>query len=375
MRVILTGGGSGGHFYPLIAVARALRNLSVEQKIINLEIIYASDDPYDNNLLREEEIRFLKIPAGKLRRYFSILNFTDPFRTLWGILKAIWIVYLNLPDVIFAKGGYASFPALVAAKFLGIPLIIHETDIIPGKVTLWASRFSKRIAVSFGESAKYFPPERTALIGNPVRKEVLGGTWQEARELFGLEIDVPVILILGGSQGAEKINEAILDLLPELLKFSQVVHQAGKNNVASAKSRSGLLLENSSFARRYHLYGFFDEEELRNASKVASLAVARAGGGSIFELAAWGVPAILIPLSHAAQDHQRENAYAYARAGAAEVIEEENLTPHILLDRIAKLINDRPRREKMAGAAKSFSKLDAAEKIAEEVLRLTLEHS
>ena len=375
MKILLAGGGTGGHFYPLIAVARSLKDIAEREKIVKLELIFASDEPYDANLLREEEITFLKIPAGKFRRYFSILNFIDPFKTFWGILKALFAIYLNFPDVIFAKGGYASFPALAAAKILRIPLLVHETDTVPGKVTLWASGFARRVAISFPQSVKYFPADKVALTGNPIRRDVLGGTAEEARELFGLEPDLPLILALGGSQGAQKLNDIVLDILPELVKFSQVAHQAGRGNFEAVRLRAGLILENSSLAKRYNPYGFLDEEELRSASRAASLVVARAGGGSIFEIAAWGLPSILVPLPHAAQDHQRQNAYAYAREGAAEVLEEENLTPHVLLDRIQKLLGDKARREKMSQAAKAFAKPDAAEKIALEILKLALEHS
>ena len=275
----------------------------------------------------------------------------------------------------FAKGGYASFPALFAARILRVPVIIHETDTIPGKVTLWASKFAKRIAISFPEAAKYFSVEKTALVGNPVRREVIGGTTQEARDIFKLEAGLPVILALGGSQGSQKINDSILDIISELLEFSQVIHQTGENNFESAKLRADLVLEKSVFSRRYHPEALLDEEKYRSASKVADVVIARAGGGSIFEIAAWGVPAILIPLPGAAQDHQRENAYAYARAGGAEVLEEQNLTPHILLSRIKKILEDETRRLKMIQSAKAFSKLDAADKIADEIIKLTIQHA
>jgi len=375
MRVILTGGGTGGHFYPLIAVARSLRDLADSKKILNFELIYASNEPYDPKILKEEEIRFLKIPAGKIRRYFSIWNLFDPFKTFFGVIRAIFAVYFNFPDVIFAKGGYASFPALFAARLFGVPVILHETDSVPGKVTRWASKFAKRIAISFPEAAKYFPKEKTALVGNPVRREVVGGTWDEARDLFNLETGLPVVFVMGGSQGSEKINDLILDILPELLKFSQAIHQTGENNFEVSRSRAKIVLGSSPLAPRYHQKKFLDEEQYRNASRAADVIVSRAGGGSIFEIAAWGVPAILIPLPSSAQDHQRENAYAYARAGAAEVIEEQNLTSHILLDRIRRMIEDKARSEKMSASARNFSKLDGADKIAAEILALTLEHS
>ena len=251
MRVILTGGGTGGHFYPLIAVARSLRDLADSKKILNFELIYASNEPYDPKILKEEEIRFLKIPAGKIRRYFSIWNLFDPFKTFFGVIRAIFAVYFNFPDVIFAKGGYASFPALFAARLFGVPVILHETDSVPGKVTRWASKFAKRIAISFPEAAKYFPKEKTALVGNPVRREVVGGTWDEARDLFNLETGLPVVFVMGGSQGSEKINDLILDILPELLKFSQAIHQTGENNFEVSRSRAKIVLGSSPLAPRY----------------------------------------------------------------------------------------------------------------------------
>ncbi|MBI2024260.1 undecaprenyldiphospho-muramoylpentapeptide beta-N-acetylglucosaminyltransferase [Candidatus Giovannonibacteria bacterium] len=374
MRIILTGGGTGGHFYPLVAVARSLRELSAANGASNLELIYASDDPYDADLLKKEGIRFLQIPAGKIRRYFSLKNFSDPFKSFWGILKAVWIIYLNLPDVVFAKGGYASFPTLYAARIFGIPIVLHETDAVPGKVSVWASKFAKRIAISFPESKNFFPDDRAVLTGNPVRREVLAGTSESSKEIFKLEDNLPVILVLGGSQGAEKINEAISDILPDLLSFSQIIHQSGKNNVEGAMLRARSVLEGSSLISRYHLHPFLNENEYANASKAASLIISRAGGGSIFEIAAWNIPAILIPLAGSAQNHQRENAYSYARTGAAEVIEEANLSKHILLDRIQKILVDQARIGKMKQSAAEFSKLDAADKIASEILRIALGH-
>ncbi len=375
MKVLLAGGGTGGHFYPLIAVARSLKDIAEQERIVSLEISFISPDPYDAELLREEEIKFIKAPAGKIRRYFSLWNIVDFVKTAWGVVSAVFSIYLNFPDVIFAKGGYASFPALVAARIFRIPLVIHESDIVPGKVSLWASKFATRVAISFPQSLKYFPPEKTALTGNPIRKQVLGGNKDEALELFGLEGNLPAILVLGGSQGAERLNNVILEILPELVKSAQVIHQTGRANLAEIKLRSGLILESSAFAKRYHPYGFLNEGSLRNASKVGALALARAGAGSIFELAAWGLPAILIPLPYAAQDHQRENAYGYARSGAAVVLEEENLTPHVLLSEIAKILSNPSRQAEMSRAAQTFSKVDAANRIAEEIIKLALKHS
>ena len=370
MKILLAGGGSGGHFYPLIAVVRALRRAAEQENIAKIEFFLMTDDPIDADMLLEERIRFIKIPAGKLRRYFSLRHFGDSIKTLAGVFSAFWKLYKLLPDVIFSKGGYASFPVLVAAKILGIPVMIHESDTVPGLVNQWAGNWANRIAVSFEESLQCFDGKNIALVGNPIRPQVVGGNMLEAIDYFKLEEGLPTVLVLGGSQGSERINETILTGLAEMVKKYQIIHQTGKNNFADVSGRSNILLEKINLKHRYHAFSFLDEGELRNASKVASIVVSRAAAGAIFEISAWGVPAILIPLPSAAQDHQRENAYAYARSGACEIIEETNLTPHLLMAQIDKILADKERIAKMNKAAQAFSRLDAAEKIARELLKL-----
>ncbi len=375
MKILFTGGGTGGHFYPIIAIIEALRVLAEEERLVGIEFTFMSDAPYDENLLTKKDIHFIKVGSGKMRRYFSLLNITDIFKTIGGIWRAFWIMYRDFPDIVFGKGGYASLPALFAARILGIPVIIHESDVVPGKVNLWAAKFAKRIAISFSESVKYFPPTKTALTGSPVRREILGSTPEEAREVFQLEKDVPVILILGGSQGSQNINDNIVDIALELVKFAHVIHQCGKNNFKEVSGRLSVVLEKSLLKSRYHLLGYLDDAAMRNASSVANVVVSRAGAGSIFEIAAWSIPSILIPIINSAQDHQRENAYSYARTGAGEVIEESNLTPNILLSGIKRLLEDKKRMELMKTAAKNFAQPKASRKIARELLSLALEHS
>ncbi len=209
-----------------------------------------------------------------------------------------------------------------------------------------------------------------AVVGNPIRPQIVGGNINEAMDYFKLEEGVPTLLILGGSQGSERINEIILAILPEAVKKYHIIHQAGKNNFEDVNGRARVLLEKNEFAHRYHPVPFLEEGELRNASKAVSLVISRAGAGSIFEIAAWNLPAILIPLPESAQNHQRENAYSYARTGAAEIIEEPNLTPHLLLAEIEKILGDPERVQKMKIASQTFSRLDAAEKIASELIKL-----
>ena len=377
MKILFTGGGTGGHFYPIIAVIDALQVLIDEERLVGIELIFMSDTPYDEGLLLKKDVRFMQVKTGKMRRYFSIANIGDIFKTIGGLWDAFFKIYRDFPDVIFGKGGYASFPAIFAARILGIPVMLHESDAIPGKVNRWAAKFAKRIAISFPESVKYFPESKTAFTGNPVRKEILGRTPVEAREVFQLEENLPVILILGGSQGAKTINDIILDVAPELVKFSQIIHQCGKNNIEEVKGRLSVIFENEKTPHksRYHIFSYLNDDELRNAQSVAKIVISRAGASSIFEIASWGIPSIIIPLSNSAQGHQRENAYTYARTGAAEVIEESNLTAHILLSEIKQLLDDPKKWDEMKEATKDFSQPKAARKIARELLNVALEHS
>lgn len=374
MKILLTGGGTGGHFYPMIAVAEALRDIAKEKKFIDLDLIYVSDAPYNENLLKQEGIRFKKISSGKIRRYFSLLNISDFLKTLGGTFKAILYVYKEFPDVIFGKGGYASFPSLFAARILRIPVIIHESDSVPGKVNKWAGKFSKRVGISFNETYKYFLKEKTALIGNPIRRAVLGKTPEAGMEIFNLEPGIPTILILGGSQGSKKINEVILEIAKDLVGSFQVIHQCGKNKLKDVSGRLAVILRDSEFRSRYHLVDFLNSSQLRAASSVADLVISRSGANAIFEIAAWELPSILIPLSGSAQNHQEKNALNYAQTGAAGIVEEPNLTPHILLFEIQKILNDVEKREEMKKVAKDFAKIDAAKKIAEEIIKLALKH-
>lgn len=382
MKILLTGGGSGGHFYPLIAVAREIIKISRERRILEPKLIYASDKPYDAKALYEENISFLKLPAGKIRRYFSFWNFIDPFKMLLGSLKAIIKIYIEMPDVIFSKGGYAAMPTLIAAKFLKIPLVIHESDSVPGKANLFVKDFASRIAISFEESASYFPKEKIALTGNPVRKTIIGGNFLEAADVLQLKsisekFSPPVILIIGGSQGAKKINDTVLEILPELLKNYQIIHQCGSRNLEEVKEVSDVVLKDSVYKGHYHLMDFLNETQIKNAAFAASVVVSRASAGAIFEIAMWEKPSILIPLPEDvdAQNHQKKNAWSFAARGAAEVIEQENLSPHILMSEINNIIKDTDKQEKMKIAAKGFSKPLAAEKIAEEIINLALEHA
>lgn len=373
MKILLTGGGSGGHFYPVIAVAEALKDLQKEQHIVKPTLYYMAPEPYNKRLLFDNEIIFKKNPTGKLRRYFSLLNISDTFKTFWGVLKAIWTIFYIYPDAVFSKGGYGSFPAVFAAKLFRIPVIIHESDSVPGKTNLWAGKFAKRVAVSWPESAEYFPKEKVAFTGNPIRKSILQPIEDGAKKILKLEDNLPVVLVLGGSLGAQKINDTIIDSLPEILEFCQIIHQTGKGGLKDAKSRASAILYNSEKESRYKVFDYLNDEAMRMAAGVADLVVSRAGS-TIFEIANWSKPSIIIPISKSNGDHQRKNAYGYARSGACIVIEEPNLNANILTSEIKNLLADNDKLQTMSQAAQKFSRKDAAKVIAQEIFNIALEH-
>ncbi|MDD5152721.1 MAG: UDP-N-acetylglucosamine--N-acetylmuramyl-(pentapeptide) pyrophosphoryl-undecaprenol N-acetylglucosamine transferase [Candidatus Pacebacteria bacterium] len=381
MKIIFTGGGTGGHFYPIIAVAQKLNALLLRENLLDVKLFYMSTEPYNQELLEMNNITFKKVTAGKLRVYFSFLNFIDPFKTVWGTIKVLFQMFILFPDVVFSKGGFASMPALIAARFFRIPVIIHESDSAPGRANAWAGKFAEKIAISYPEAAQYFPEGRTALTGNPIREDLITPSGKDAFKELGLDPNIPVLLVLGGSLGAQKINEQIVTLAPRLVEKYQVIHQTGLQNQAEVellidgllnRGVSGSANDNPN-AGRYHIHGYLDGEKMRMASEVATVVISRAGS-AIFEIAAWNIPAILIPIAETNGDHQRKNAFSYMRAGGAIVIEEANLAPNLLFTEIDGLILDEPRRLAMKESAKAFAKTDAAEKIAEQIVEVLIKH-
>lgn len=373
MRILFTGGGSGGHFYPIVAIAAEVTSLVKKHKLFAPELYYLSPTPYDEGVLFEHNIIYKRNTAGKLRRYFSLLNLTDAIKTLWGVLVSIIQVWRLYPDVIFGKGGYASFPTLLAGKILRVPVVIHESDTVPGRVNKWAGKFAIRIAVSYPEAAKHFPTGRTAYTGNPVRKDIAEPIKEGAREFLKLEETVPVILILGGSQGAAAINDIVLEALPALVGNFQIIHQVGPKNLSEVKATAEAVLYQSLHKDRYKPFDYLNPLAMRMAAGVSAAVVSRAGS-TIFEIAAWGLPSIIIPITSSNGDHQRQNAFAYARAGACEVIEENNLTANILISEITRLVENPDERERMGAAARKFYKPDAARLVAEEIVKIALSH-
>lgn len=367
MKILFTGGGTGGHIYPIIAIIREIKRAYPK---INLQFFYIGPkDDFGQILLSQEGIKVKTIFTGKVRRYFTFSSFFKNifdiiFNIPLGIIQAYFYIFFSAPDLIFSKGGYGSIPAVLAGWLLKTPILLHESDIVPGLANRFLARFSLEIFVSFPvKDIQYFPLKKMVWVGNPVRQEILEGKSREAMEYLKLIGEKPIVLILGGSQGSQRINDKILEILPELLKKFEVIHQTGDKNFKAIETESQAFIA-KDLIKYYHPFPFLREEHLKLAYAACDIVVSRAGSGSIFEIAAIAKPAILIPLPESANSHQVENAYYYAKKGGAIVLEEANFTPHFFLEKLRYLVDYPQELEKMQNAAKEFSKIQSAKIIA-----------
>jgi len=360
MKILFTGGGTGGHVVPIIAIVREIRKIHLEK---DLQFFFIGPkDEVSSTLLLQEGIKVKTILAGKIRRYISgeafFQNLIDIcIKIPIGILQSFFYIFFLSPDLIFSKGGFGSIPGVLAGKLFFVPIFLHESDTTPGFANKFLRGFALEIFASFPKT-ECFSLKKLILVGNPIRRELLKGSKEEAKSLFKLNLNKPVILILGGSQGAQRINDEILEILPRLLENFEVIHQCGKNNYATIKAELKLIINKDS-EPFYHLYPFLKESELRQAYAAADLIVSRAGSGSIFEIAAVGKPSVLIPLSESAQNHQVKNAYTYQESGACLVMEENNFTSHFFLEKLKSLFTNPEALKKMSEEAKGFSRPEA----------------
>ncbi|MFA5084281.1 MAG: UDP-N-acetylglucosamine--N-acetylmuramyl-(pentapeptide) pyrophosphoryl-undecaprenol N-acetylglucosamine transferase, partial [Candidatus Paceibacterota bacterium] len=319
-----------------------------------------------------------KIISSKLRRYFSFKNFIDAPKFAFSFFQALFKIFWFMPDLVFSKGGTGvPIAVIMAARFYRIPIVIHESDTIPGLTNLWSARFAGKIFISFEKAAQYFSSGKTILVGNPIRPEILREIpdKETAKKTLGFNSAEPVVLVVGGSQGALSVNNFVLDNLGEILEFTQIIHQSGPANYLDAKKDSDFSLKSLGdfYKNRYQLVSYFqDAKAVREAFAAADLVLSRAGSGSIFEIAAFGKPSILIPLEGSASDHQKVNAYEYAKTGAAVVVEETNFKSSIFISQAKKILTDPESQNKMSQAARNFAKPEAAKKIAEEIISLVL---
>ncbi len=371
IHVVLTGGGTGGHTFPLLAVSRKLRQMHGRAEV-RLNYIGPKSPMMkkEKEIFQKEDIPAHFVSAGKMRRYLAVKNFTDPFVTIWGILQSLVLLLRLMPDVVFAKGGYGALPVVIAAWLYRIPILIHESDAVPGIANRIMGKLSRRIALAYPRAREYFVQSKTALVGIPVREEVLRGDRRRARQKFRLRSDLPTVLFLGGSQGAQALNRAVISALKELTVRVQVIHQTGEANykwVKAAAAREGF----KTGRDKYCAVDFLDDEGMADALAVADVVVSRAGAGAIAEIAAYRKALILVPLDLSANDHQRMNAYELAKVGGALVLEEANLGHGMLTSKIFKILDDAQLRTSMEKKIAVFYHPDAAETIARGLLELT----
>ena len=324
-RIILTGGGTAGHVTPNIALLPRLKELGYDIQYIG------SYTGIEKELIEPFGIPYHGISSGKLRRYFSVQNFTDPFRVLKGFREAHKLIRQLKPDVIFSKGGFVSVPVVLAGKRCKVPVIIHESDMTPGLANKIAIPSAAKVCCNFPETLKSLPEGKAVLTGSPIRHELLSGNKIAAMDMCHFTSDKPVILVIGGSLGAVAVNNAVREALPELLKDFQIIHLCGK----------GKMDESLKDVEGYCQFEYI-KNELRNLFALADIVISRAGANAICELLALHKPNLLIPLSaNASRGDQILNARSFERQGFSLVLEEEQLTKETLLNAVKTLYENR----------------------------------
>ena len=361
MRILLTGGGTGGHIFPLIAVAREIQK---KRSTKNISLVFlgpcrSHKEPFD-----ELNIRAHHLVTGKIRRYFSFHNFLDIPRLVVGFFQSYCYLVWYMPDVIFSKGGYGAFPVVIVAWLFRIPVIAHESDSVVGLTNKILARFTKVIITSFPVKYPEIPQRKQKNIGNPVRDYTLKKNIQNP---LNLNKKNPLIFIMGGSQGAEQINNFVFDSLHLFLKKYEVVHQVGSKHIRKAREKH--LEVSPQMRKNYHCFAFLNEQEIAYAYKQSKLIISRAGSGSLFEIANAGKPSILIPLALSAAHHQRKNADIYQHTGACLVLNPDDITLESFQKTVKNVMNNKSKRRRMSIAAKKFARPDATKNITQLILK------
>lgn len=324
-KIVLTGGGTAGHVTPNLALLPSL-------KAAGYEITYmGSYDGIEKKLISDFDIPYVGISTGKFRRYFDPKNFTDPFRVIKGFSEAKKFLKQYKPDVVFSKGGFVSVPVVRAAAVLGIPCVIHESDMTPGLANKLCIPVAKKVCCNFPETLKLLPEDKAVLTGSPIRAELSQGNKLAGLNMCGFSANKPVIMVIGGSLGAANVNKAVREALPKLLKDFQVVHLCGKDKV------DNLLLNTPGYKQFEYI-----KAELKDLFAMADIVISRAGANAICELLALKKPNILIPLPAASsRGDQLLNAKSFEAQGFSIVINEDDLTTDLLVDRVFELYCNR----------------------------------
>ncbi|MDO8601782.1 MAG: UDP-N-acetylglucosamine--N-acetylmuramyl-(pentapeptide) pyrophosphoryl-undecaprenol N-acetylglucosamine transferase [bacterium] len=370
LRVLLAGGGTGGHIYPLVIIKEKIQEYC-EEHDINLDARYFGNPGTFETYLNNHGIKVIRVASSKMRRYFSLLNILDFFKFFWGLFSAIIKMFWFMPDVVFSKGGPGALSVIYAARFYRVPVVIHESDATAGITSRASAKHAEIIEVAFEEAIKDFPSDRQIrVVGGLVRDSLtIDESKATSRLAMGMPTGKPVILILGGSQGAQSLNYFVLENSEELLKNFAIIHQVGQGNYLQFKAEYDFMSRNHTddLHANYRMHPYLDDNEMATALNAADVVVCRSGS-QIFELAALGKPSILIPLPSSANDHQRENAYAYSKSGAAVVIEEENLLSGVFITQVKKIVGDEKMLERMSQSARTFYRATAAEMVAKDVI-------
>ena len=319
-KIVLTGGGTAGHVTPNIALLPKLRELGYEIHYIG------SYDGIEKKLIADFDIPYYGISTGKLRRYFDVKNFTDPFRVVKGFAEAKKILKQIKPDIVFSKGGFVSVPVVRAAASLKIPCIIHESDMTPGLANKLCIPVATKVCCNFPETLQNLPADKAVLTGSPIRGELTKGNKIAGLDLCGFSANQPVIMVIGGSLGAANVNKAVRDALPALLKDFQVVHLCGQGKV------DNLLLNTKGYKQFEYV-----KAELKDLFAMADVVISRAGANAICELLALKKPNLLIPLVSGSRGDQILNAKSFEAQGFSMVLSEDDITETALTDKVHEL--------------------------------------
>lgn len=366
LKIVIAGGGTGGHVQPAVATVRALRRrVAVEPLWIG------SRDGLERQAAQAEQIPFRAVATGKLRRYLSFMTLVDAVRVPLGVLQALGILRRERPDVVFATGGFVSVPSVVAARLLAIPALSHEQTATAGLATKINARFCDVVALAYETSTHALAGGRakTVVTGNPIRAELLAGSAERAYTDLGLDPSLPLIYVTGGALGAQAINHAVRDALPDLLRITQVVHQCGPSeaNGDYPELIAACARLEPELKRRYVVRERLSAE-LADVYAAARLVIGRAGAGTVAELATLGKPSILIPLPGSGGDEQTRNARVLADEGAAILLPQSELSPRRLVDEVQRLLDDPDALPCMGHRALRHSHRDAADRLAELIL-------
>ena len=351
-KIVLTGGGTAGHVTPNLALVESLTESGYEIEYIG------SYEGIEKTLAADYGLKYHGIATGKLRRYFDLKNFTDPFRVIKGFFQASKLMKEIKPDVVFSKGGFVSVPVVIAAGKRKIPVIIHESDMTPGLANRLSFKYATKVCCNFPETVKELPEGKAVLTGTPIRKELFTGDKEKARQFCGFTNDKPVIMVMGGSLGAVAVNNAVRNVLSELLKQFNVIHLCGK----------GKLDERLTGTEGYVQYEYI-KDELKDLFALSDVIISRAGANAICEIVALKKPNILIPLSaKASRGDQILNAKSFEKQGFSVMIEEEDITDEKLYETILKVYND---SDKYIQSMNNSNQTDAVKTITDLINSLT----